>query len=350
MQQEFKIVDEVSRYCEQSPILKGEEYQFSIGDLELESGQLLKKATVGLVTHGTLNVKRDNALLLLPGTSNSRHSADGYIGVGKAFDPNKHFIISFEAIGSGTSSKPSDGLGEDFPTYNIRDLVRSQFQTVKDHFGLTQFAVAGASMGAFQALEWAIHYPHMVSNAVFIVPAASASNVFRAVTSTCAQILKLSKYEDLNAKNMTGLLALESAVRVYFSWSVTDAYLERVPRHLIDQEIAVVLKRLALWNFWDYHKRYQASASHDVSQPFKGKMDKALQQVNARSLIVTASSDRLLGTESAGLMHRYISNSQLVTIETDRGHLGWRAVRGAKATDAINQAIRHFYQSGESIV
>ena len=38
-------------------------------------------------------------MLLLPGTTNSRHAADGYIGAGKAFDPSRHFIVAFEASG-----------------------------------------------------------------------------------------------------------------------------------------------------------------------------------------------------------------------------------------------------------
>lgn len=339
----WTAAEEVERYCQATSVRQGDEGACDIGTFDFEGGGQLEQMKVGFVTHGRLNDKRDNAVLLLPGTTNTRHSADGYIGSGNAFDPDRHFVIAFEAIGAGTSSKPSDGLGCDFPRYNIRDLVRAQYQAVTECFGLERVAaVAGASMGAFQALEWAIAYPQFMRSAVLMVPAARASHIFRSVVSTAELILQLDPNWGEPMKDMKQLRALGAAVRMYFPWTVTDSYLERIPLALIEQEIQTAIARSASWHPWDYLRRYQASASHDVAEPFGGDLGRALGQIRARTLIMPTTSERLLGADSAKQLQLHIEGAQLVPVQTDRGHLGWRAVEGARESQIFSNQIAHF--------
>ena len=76
------VSGETLSYCRPTPIVTGEEHSVAIGTLTLENGESLAGPRIGFVTHGTLNARRDNALLLLllPGSTNSRHAADGYPG------------------------------------------------------------------------------------------------------------------------------------------------------------------------------------------------------------------------------------------------------------------------------
>ena len=90
---------------------KGAEGLFTIPEFRFESGEIFSGMTVGYVTHGELNPRRDNMVLVTPGTANTRHGFDGYIGTGEALDPAEYFIIAVDAIGAGTSSQPADGLG-----------------------------------------------------------------------------------------------------------------------------------------------------------------------------------------------------------------------------------------------
>ena len=338
-------LEESERYCRPSVLLQGQEGSCDIGAFEFEGGGRIDHMKVGFVTHGRLNNRRDNAVLLLPGTTNTRHSADGYIGPGNAFDTEHHFVIAFEAIGSGTSSKPSDGLDSRFPAYNIRDLVRAQHRAVTGFFGLDRVAaVAGASMGAFQALEWAIAYPAFMRSAVLIVPAARAGTIFSSVVATAQEVLQLDARWGQPMADMRELAALRVAMRIYFPWTVTDSYLERMPPELIEREIQVAIERSAQWHPWDYLLRYQASASHDVARPFDGDLARALQQVRARTLILPTSSERLLGTQSGAQLKRHIAAARLVEVPTDRGHLGWRAIEGARASRVIAEETSRFLQ------
>ena len=60
---------------------------------------------------------------------------------------------------ASVNNKTGRPYGLDFPVVTIRDMVRAQAMLL-DHLGIeTLFAVAGGSMGAMQALQWAVTYP-----------------------------------------------------------------------------------------------------------------------------------------------------------------------------------------------
>jgi homoserine O-acetyltransferase/O-succinyltransferase len=129
-------------------------------DFEFENGSVLPELRVAYETHGNLDPGRDNAILLVHGTSGDRHAFDPVIGPGKTFDTNKYFVITVDAIGGGESSSPKDGLGQDFPRYTIRDMMAAQHALVTRGLELSTLrAVGGSSMGSFVSLEWGIHHP-----------------------------------------------------------------------------------------------------------------------------------------------------------------------------------------------
>ncbi len=46
------------------------------------------------ITFGTLNEKKSNAILSLHGLQGNRNNQSYWVGRGKAFDPERYFIIS----------------------------------------------------------------------------------------------------------------------------------------------------------------------------------------------------------------------------------------------------------------
>ena len=88
---------------------------YRIGRFSFENGGEIADMKVGYVTWGKLNDAKDNAILLLPGSSNGRHFADAHIGPGKTYDTDKYFVICVDPIGGGNSSSPQDGLGIGLP-------------------------------------------------------------------------------------------------------------------------------------------------------------------------------------------------------------------------------------------
>ena len=321
------------------------EGSFTLQDFTFESGQSLKELTIGYVRYGELNVRRDNLLLVLPGTGNNRHSVVEHIGPGRAYDTNHYCVISTDAIGGGTSSKPADGLGEAFPDYSIRDMVHAQVRLVRDGLKLGDQPVAvlaGASMGAFQALEWIIHYPEMVEAAVLLVPDWCASNTFKLATQRMIDIVKLDPCWNQGAYKENPARGLNLAGKHYFAWTVTDQYIAENDFTNIELEANAAGDGFMNWDAWSLLKRYQASSRHDVSAPFGGNLKQALTRIKAKTLVLPCTQERLLSLEGARQIAAGIQHARYAPVDSPKGHLAWRAIPGSPQTNSITWTIRHF--------
>src|ERR1700759_1186293 len=149
---------------------------FAEGDLKLESGEAIKDFAISYVTHGTLNAKKSNAILMVTAISGNHHRLDFMIGPGKALDPDKYFIICTDAIGNGFTSSPSNSKAQprmNFPKFAIRDMVESQYRLLKEKLGIDHVvAVVGPSMGGMQVLQWGVSHPDFMDALVAMVPLA----------------------------------------------------------------------------------------------------------------------------------------------------------------------------------
>ena len=89
----------------------------------------------------------------------------------QALDASRYFVILPDAIGTGKSSKPSDGLRAKFPRYNYNDMVDAQYRLVTEHLGVKHLRlVIGNSMGGMQTWIWGQRYPDFMDT---LVPMAS---------------------------------------------------------------------------------------------------------------------------------------------------------------------------------
>ncbi len=169
--------------------------------LALRSGEVLPGFRLAYETHGKLNARRDNAVLLFHALTGSHHAAgftesvegvgdrwteecqvgwwDDFVGPGLALDTDRFFVICANYIGgcygsTGPSSiHPETGRpwGASFPHIKIADIVESQARLL-DHLGIdTLHAAVGNSVGGLLSLTLAILYPHRVKT---VVPVASS--------------------------------------------------------------------------------------------------------------------------------------------------------------------------------
>ncbi|MFV9506604.1 MAG: homoserine O-acetyltransferase MetX [Oscillochloridaceae bacterium umkhey_bin13] len=164
--------------------------------LALESGATLGPLTLAYETYGQLAPDRSNAILLLHALSGDAHAAgrhsssdrkpgwwDAMVGPGRPFDTDRFFVICSNVLGgcmgsTGPASRdPRSGrpYGTRFPVVTIGDMVKAQARLL-DALGIKRLlAVAGGSMGGFQALEWATAMPERVAGAIVLASAARSS-------------------------------------------------------------------------------------------------------------------------------------------------------------------------------
>ena len=139
---------------------------FNLGRLVLESGAVLEDTRLAYRTWGQLNKRRDNAVVVfhsLTGDADISGWWPGLFGPGRAIDPERHFVICANLIGScygstgPTSINPETDRAwqADFPDVTVRDNVRAQ-QALCAHLGVERVdMVIGGSLGGMLALQWA---------------------------------------------------------------------------------------------------------------------------------------------------------------------------------------------------
>ncbi len=117
-------------------------------------------------TLGKLNPAKDNAVVLLHGTTGSSLQflqpgmADTLFGSGQPLDATQYFLILPDALGHGESSKPSTTCGADFPQYSYTDVVNAQHRVIRGLFDLDGLRlILGTSMGGMNTWMWGYLYP-----------------------------------------------------------------------------------------------------------------------------------------------------------------------------------------------
>ena len=141
-----------------------------VRDFKFHTGETLPELRLHYTTLGD---PKNEAVLILHGTTGSGTGMLGaafggeLFGPGQPLDASRYYIVLPDAIGTGKSSKPSDGLRAQFPRYNYDDMVGAQYRLVTEHLGLTHLRlVLGNSMGGMQTWLWAQKYPDAMDIAV----------------------------------------------------------------------------------------------------------------------------------------------------------------------------------------
>ena len=126
--------------------------------LKLDCGKTINNFPIAYETYGSLNEKKDNAILVFHALTGDQFVAglnpitnkDGWwsyaVGPNKSIDTNKYFVICSNVIGGclgsfGPSHKDPDTqkiFGTNFPVITINDMVNAQYNLI-EHFGMINF-------------------------------------------------------------------------------------------------------------------------------------------------------------------------------------------------------------------
>lgn len=143
-------------------------------EFRFHTGEVMKDMKLGYTTLGDPSKE---AVVILHGTTGtgagmlSAAFGGELFGPGQALDASKYFIVLPDAIGTGQSSKPSDGLRAKFPRYNYDDMVLAQHRLLTEGLGLKHVRMMlGNSMGGMHVWQWGVQYPTFMD---ILVPMAS---------------------------------------------------------------------------------------------------------------------------------------------------------------------------------
>jgi homoserine O-acetyltransferase len=332
--------------------------------LALKSGAVMPSYSLRYETYGTLNADRSNAILVCHALNASHHVAgwyaddpkdigwwDNLIGPGKPVDTDKFFVIGVNNLGGchgstgPASPNPATGRpwGADFPVVTVEDWVAAQAR-LADALGIRQFAaVLGGSLGAMQALQWAIAYPDRLRNALVIAaaPKLSAQNIaFNEVARQAITTDPDFHGGDYYAHGVVPRRGLRLARMLgHITYLSDDAMAEKFGRALregevkfgfdVEFEIESYLRYQGdkFSTYFDANTYLRITKALDYFDPaltHAGSLSAALKHVAARFLVVSFTSDwRFSPARSREIVQALLDNNLDVSyaeIDAPHGH------------------------------
>ena len=318
-----------------------------IGDLTLESGQLLPDVVIAYQSWGKLNAAGDNAILVnhaLTGWADVNGWWPQMVGSGLPFDSDKYFVVCPNVIGgcqgsTGPSSIAADGQrwGSRFPLLTIRDMVAAELAFTKK-IGVSKYQLSvGPSLGGMRSLEWAIDYPQLIGAICTIGSSAVATGDQIGAASIQLRAIKSDPnfnngdYYQQNIGPTEGMgIARRIAHLTYRTESEMDV---RFGRELQGDETG----RYAVESYLDHQaeklaKRFDANTyislteamnSHDVGRD-RGGVAAALAKIKVPIHVVSIDTDRLFPPRLQQEIKELAPDvSTLHTIASPFGHDGF---------------------------
>ena len=272
---------------------------FSLGDLPLQSGDVLRDARLAWKSYGTLSPARDNVVVYPTSYSATHDDQDWLVRPDGILDPTRWFIVTPDMFGNGLSSSPSNCT--DYPALvTVADNVHAQAALLRAVFGVERVAcVYGFSMGAQQAYHWAALYPKAVERAVVVCGSARTAvhnQVFLrgllAILEAAPEHLGQGRFE------AEPVASVRAFARVYAGWAKSqDWYREGL--HLataaslddyLDREWAPGFTRCRAADLYAQARCWEAS---DISATptYGSDLHRALSAIEARVLLLPGSTD-----------------------------------------------------------
>lgn len=289
-----------------------------LGTCATSSGSAIQDCRVAYMTFGTRTADGSNTVLIPSWYGGSPAALVRLLGPDAMVDTTRFHVVLVGAFGDGVSTSPSNSSGQPgdaFPRVTLRDNVAMQRRLLREELGITRLhAVLGFSMGAMQALEWAVSYPESVAAVVSLhgTPQLSAHDMF-----TMRALRWMARIAD------SGLTPDSAYVPLADIWNVIRATPGHINAATSRQDVGQrALEGAAGWSrFQPADNRLQLDAiiAHDVADRFAGDLAGAASAIRARLLLVTAVDDRIVGPEASRRL-AHLAGARLLEVDSACGH------------------------------
>lgn len=323
---------------------------------KLENGKKLRNLEIAYQTYGKLNGNKDNVIWACHALTANADVLDwwkGLFGNNALFNPDEHFIICANIVGSHygstnpLSTNPVTGLPYylAFPEFTIRDLV-SAHQLLAAHLGIQKIKVlVGGSLGGQQAMEWAITAPQHIEN--LILMATNAVHSPWGIAFNESQRLAITADRSFYAQKPDGgLKGLKVARSIaLLSYRTYDAYTATQLESVNDKTGSFrassyqnyqgekLCKRFNAYSYWYLTK---AMDSHNVGRGRKSVAD-ALSSIKANTLVIGIENDVLFPITEQEFLAKHIAGAEFHSLKSAYGHDGFLI-----ETDALTRVVGNF--------
>jgi homoserine O-acetyltransferase/O-succinyltransferase len=322
---------------------------FPLGDLALQSGEILPDAKLSWKAHGTLSAARDNVIVYPTSYSAQHPGLEWAIGPDSVFDPERWFVIIPDMFGNGLSSSPSNTA--EYPKLvTSADNVLAQRRLLQEVFGVDRIAAAyGFSMGAQQAYHWSALAPEAVERAIIVCGIAKTSPHNQVFLASLMAVLEAAPEHLGDGRFVAEPGAARRAfTRTYAGWAMSQAWY-REGLHLSSTGAST------LDEFLDKHwgTGFQLSAGDlyaqlrtwyagDISANslYCGDLNAALRAIRARVLLLPSKTDLYFPVADNAIELRSLSAAELRPIPSIWGHVAGAPANIPEDRAFLREAVR----------
>ena len=332
--------------------------------LTLDCGRVINDFPIAYETYGTLNEKKDNAILIFHALTGDQFIAgknpitnkDGWwsyaVGSGKAIDTDKYFLICANVIGGCMGSfgpshidpETNNPYGTNFPVITINDMVNAQVNLL-DHFGIDKlFSVIGGSMGGMQVLQFVSNFPDKAKTAIPIACTSSHSAQNIAFNELGRQSIMADPnwthgdYQRENKNPSNGLSVARMAAHItYLSKKGLENKFGRKLQERDDLKFGFdadfQIESYLRYQGSVFVDRFDANSYlyitramdyFDLPRKFEGSLSKAFNNTKTKFFIISFTSDWLYPTqenkEIVIALNSIGADVGFAEIESDKGH------------------------------
>lgn len=308
----------------------------------LESGENLPGFRLAYTTRGSLNSDASNVVWVCHALTGNADPGDwwgGMVGSGKYFNPETHFIVCANVLGSCYGSTVPLSINpttkqpfyHDFPAITVRDMVEA-LDLLRQELGIEKIQTCiGGSVGGEQALEWAILRPNLIENLVLIASSAVASPWCIAFNEAQRMAIEADptwaeRRDNAGATGMKAARAMAMiSYRNYDTYGFTqaldnneqlDGYKAASYQRYQGDKIA---DRFNAYTYWTLSK---VMDSHNVGRN-RGSILNALAHIKSRTLVIGIRSDLLFPPSEQQFLARHIPDAAYEEIDSLYGHDGF---------------------------
>jgi homoserine O-acetyltransferase/O-succinyltransferase len=308
---------------------------FAVENFQLQRGATLPVARLAYRTVGQLNAAKDNVVLIPSWYSGSDDESEAvFTGPGRAINAEQHFIIFTNLLGGGRSSSPSNTPAPfdrgRFPDVTVLDNVRLQHQLLTQELNIEKIKlVAGWSMGAAQAYQWASSYPEMVERIAPVAGAARAGSYNRVFLLSMGRALRLDPVFQAGDYTQSPVDGLKAFASIYAGWGVSEAFYRTQVYAAFganDHEEFVnlfweplflkhdandLLTQLATWE----------SADISDNDAYQKDFGSALSAIKAKAVVMPIETDRFFPPVDSKAEVEQLPHGTLTVIQSNWGHI-----------------------------
>ena len=332
--------------------------------LKLDCGQTINNFPLAYETYGSLNKKKDNAILVFHALTGDQFVSginpitkkEGWwsyaVGSNKAIDTDKYFVICANVISgclgsfgpSNINTDTNKVYGTTFPIITINDMVNAQHNLL-DFFKIEKlFAVMGGSMGGMQVLQFVSNFPNKARIAIPIACTSSHSAQNIAFNELGRQSIMADAnwlngdYANQNKNPDKGLSVARMAAHI--TYLSKNGLQEKFGRKLqerddlkfsfdADFQIESYLRHqgsvfVDRFDANSYLYITRAMDYFDLSKKYNGNLSKAFEKTKTKFLVISFTSDWLYPTsenkEIVIALNAIGADVAFVEIMSDKGH------------------------------